>query len=299
MSFRSSMMYVAVTCLPPAGLAWVLMKIPSTRLCVVVYIAGLALYFALIFWAAEKSRRRLPAHLRAKLLQRVSAKTGEISPDAYFVGLSPGEGDRLYEGGDAWDMGYLSLDNERIVYRGEQTSFALSRKELKEINVGPGLPGIRQPPRLYVKWEVANNSAGTFTLSCPGARSSKRESRELALLARNIGEWQSKPAGAVIGQGNPVRECDAETHDQGKSVELKSPNFGEVTSTSPCDSYRAKNLLLITGALGFLIFIISGGPNWREHNLLQTAIAVGTGIVGHLFAMAPGWWRCVQNRNPC
>jgi Zn-dependent protease with chaperone function len=299
MSFRSSMMYVAVISLPPAGLAWVLIKIPSATLCAVVYVAGLALYFALIFWAAEQSRRRLPAPLRAKLLQRVSAKTGQISSQAYCVGLSPGKGDRLYEGGDDWDMGYLWLGEDQIVYRGEQTSFALLRDELREINVGPGLPGIRQPPRLFVKWENANKSAGAFTLSCPDAKSSKHEAKELALLARKIGEWQSKPAGVVIGQENLARERHAEFDEHCKTAELKSPNFGEVTSTSPCDSYRARNLLLITAALAFLIFVISGGPNWREHNLLQTAIAVGTGIVGHIFAMAPGWWRCVRNRNPC
>jgi hypothetical protein len=299
MSFRSSMLYVVVICLPPAGLARVLMKIPSATLCAVVYVAGLGIYFALIFWIAERARRRLPAHLRAKLLQRVSAKTGGISPNAYFVGLSPGKGDRLYEGGDDWDMGYLCLAEERIIYRGEQTSFALLREELREINVARGLPGIRQPPRLHVKWEDPNKAVGTFSLSCPGAKSSGDEGTELGLLARKIDEWRTKPAAAVIGQRKPVGENPTEFRDQHEVLELKSPSFGEVTSTSPCDSYRTKSILITLCALGFLTFVISGGPNWREHDLLQTVIAVGNAMVGHIFAMAPGWWRCVRNRNPC
>ena len=68
---------------------------------------------------------------------RMKRKIESHSPGAAgtFVALIPGDRILPFEGQFAWDLGRLSLDAERLTYRGERTQFSLARSEVTRMEI--------------------------------------------------------------------------------------------------------------------------------------------------------------------
>jgi Zn-dependent protease with chaperone function len=96
----------------------------------------------------------------ATLARGAAARLGHLPPHGWLVGLAPGPNPRLYTSFSDWDLGYLTLEGDRLVYRGEQAAFALRRDQIGELDMGPGLPQWLPKPRIYLQWHDDQQGQG-------------------------------------------------------------------------------------------------------------------------------------------
>jgi hypothetical protein len=186
-------------------------------------------------------------------LEREGLKPREWN--AHFVTFSPGPTPRLFEGTFSWDVGFLVLGGDRLVFLGDRVLFALRREHLVAIQLGPSLPRWRPIPRVYVTWkDPGRGTEGVFRIDLADGGARRFRKATLAAWCRTLQEWQQQAPDVA-----PLSEFLAA---------LGTPAFGEVPGVSPrilaSGSLLLKEALvgiLIAGAAGYLL----GLPfSWRE-----------------------------------
>jgi hypothetical protein len=117
-----------------------------------------------------------------------------------------------------WDVGYLTLIGERLCYLGDRSRFTLDRASVRDIYLGPGVPGWWKPKRIYLAWQDdARGVGGTINLGAMESRPFWRRGSNTAELEKRLREWLRQPAAA--DEPPPLRE-------------LPGPDFGAVASQS-------------------------------------------------------------------
>jgi Zn-dependent protease with chaperone function len=211
------------------------------------------------------------AMLEAALRRRLGDRTGDA---VSFVALSPGDRARVYEGFLDWDLGLLSLEPDRLSYRGEQIALELPRQSVSAIEVGAETPGWIRVPRAIVRWSTpAGEEALTLRLA-DARRVSAIGPASRALVAR-LRQWRE--AGGAVGQ-----------HDVGGSP----PAMGPVTSRTPADAAALRDL----PALVVLIGILSAGAAFLLGFDLWRGIDVFA--AGLLALLAVRWPAMVSRERP-
>jgi hypothetical protein len=71
--------------------------------------------------------------MRRKLAARLAPE-----PHAVFAGIHPGNGVRFTEGFPEWDFGFVSLEDDWLVYRGEKARFAIPRQDVIATSIVKG-----------------------------------------------------------------------------------------------------------------------------------------------------------------
>jgi hypothetical protein len=117
---------------------------------------------------------------------------------ARYVGLSPGEEPRLYEGLSDWDVGFLSADAGGISYRGERARFTLPRDRIDGIGLVAGLPGWIAAPRVAVGWQDEDGARHVFTVRAADARAASEMRRANARLADELRRALETPGDASV-----------------------------------------------------------------------------------------------------
>jgi hypothetical protein len=184
------------------------------------YLAGLPLTVLLRRLGVRYAVLRTSLALRRGIRARLAAE-GLAAEDqgGIFVGLSPHAEPRNYESFLVWDLGFLVLAGDRLCYLGDRTRFALAREHVRSVSLGPGGPGWRTAPRVYVAWHDAGRGVGgTFNLNVSEARGLGRPGLRPAGLLRRLRDWLKQESGPA----------DAPT----LRAELPAPEFGEVASES-------------------------------------------------------------------
>jgi hypothetical protein len=189
-------------------------------------LATLALYLWVLdyvpLWGYRGLRRQFAARLERE----------GITPEAYcgvFVGFAPAASPRLYEGFYDWDIGFLSLHQDRLCFIGDQTRFSLRRDQVTKIALGPGGPGWWRGPRVYVTWrDEEADRGGTFNLRPGDARSMRQLRRETQAYEKQLRSWWGQPPTTVL----PLPLAD-----------LSPPSAEAVTSTAPCDLLNGRTFL--------------------------------------------------------
>jgi Zn-dependent protease with chaperone function len=197
-------------------------------------------------------RRRLAANLADEGLD--VARLG-----GRFVSFSPADGPRLYEGYTNWDVGFLLLFRDRLVYLGDQVRFALRREQVERIAPGPSSAAPWYPKRVYVTWRDEAGNAVTQNFGCVEGRSLRALRRATPEFFDSLVRWHS-------GDDNAA--------DIPASLgELGSPQLGDVSSLRLRDCVNARVLLrtsiwlslLAAGAAYVfgLSFACPGGAAWQ------------------------------------
>jgi Zn-dependent protease with chaperone function len=186
-----------------------------------VYAGGLAATLALYVLITTRGTGRTFDRLRRQLRDKIGGEGIPIAEEGgVFVGFGPEPYPRLYESFYDWDLGFLFLTGDRLVYVGEQARFALERGQITAVRLGPGGPSWFRTRRVYVTWrDEVRDTGGTFSLRAAGVRSPHQAREQVQLLYRRVSDWR-----AQTGAGKPPPESLAG---------LTTPALGPVAGTSP------------------------------------------------------------------
>jgi hypothetical protein len=153
------------------------------------------LYLGFVNYASLWGYRRMRGLLRRRL-----EGLGTTIPDTgcEFVGLAPEPGPRVYEGHTVWDVGFLWIDGERLVFAGDQAWLALPRGAVHSIELVPGFPSLFRVPDIAF---TVHAPQGMMTLrfhSVDGPTMLGIGSRTRNLFLKVRG-WYQPAAGAAHG----------------------------------------------------------------------------------------------------
>jgi len=171
-------------------------------------LAGVALVTsALLPWAVQG---RVALLGNRSLRRRLANRLGELARGE-FVGFSPGEGVMSWEGETDQDVGFLQVEGNTLVYRGDRFSFSLRRENLDEMRLQgvlgatpeaagtAGRPVTVGPLRLAVYWHTPGDPGRVFTLASREADTLAEANRATRALADRLQAWwtQEQPEAEV------------------------------------------------------------------------------------------------------
>jgi hypothetical protein len=187
---------------------------------------------------------------------------------ATFVDFAPAAESLLYDGYGNWDVGFLSLRGDRLTYVGERTRFALTRGQVTDIRLGPGLPGWLRGRRAVVTWHDAASEAGGEFAVWPGESPSLRQLRRGAVaLTRHLQAWK-----------NGDRNGESSWAPDG----LGPPALPTIHAIAPRDAVRPRGMIksilfLALLELGLCALLgVSFAFTWTRGAGYAVAVLVGT-----------------------
>lgn len=103
--------------------------------------------------------------LRATLSRRAMAELdGEPqSLGAVFVGFSPGDKLRLWDGDTDRDVGLLAVRNDCLIYLGDEYRWSLPRAQIDQVELAAADVGLR---RIVIRWHRPREAQQAFSLVC-------------------------------------------------------------------------------------------------------------------------------------
>jgi len=130
---------------------------------------------------------------KASLRRRLAMRMGAAADRGTFVGLLPGSLTLPVEGFYHWDLGFLWLNANELVYRGERVRFAVPRASVRAITVRKGPLAWDRARLVRVECE-----GGAIQFSRPDIGTTRRHSRR---LERRLQSWLNGTAseGAMTG----------------------------------------------------------------------------------------------------
>ena len=123
-----------------------------------------------------------------------------LSPSAFaaaFTGFAPHGDVRLYEGHTVWDLGFLYLGTDELVYAGDQVRFRIARRDLLAVRPGRQ-PGFWLPiPDLRLDWRDDQGETRRLRLRS-AARSLLASRRKTHLLGQRLERWRIEGDGPEL-----------------------------------------------------------------------------------------------------
>ena len=155
---------------------------------------GLAFLISLpaVAWLTLQVDERWDHSFIAGMKRRIAGQSAR-TPDGVFVALLPGDQVFPIEGVYAWDLGMLTLEPDRLSFRGEQARFSVPRADVQSIE-------IRRGPfwwhRTYAV--VLRCSSAVFSVRFADRGRSRRLAKRLATRLNSWGRGESfDPAGSA------------------------------------------------------------------------------------------------------
>ncbi len=116
---------------------------------------------------------------------------------AVFVGFSPGEELRIWDGETDRDVGFLSILADTLTYAGDEFKWALPRAQIDHVALGVPVAGVR---RIIVRWHIPRGGPKAFSIVCREANTLQSLSVVNARLYRALRDWlwrDRPPAGGT------------------------------------------------------------------------------------------------------
>ncbi len=131
----------------------------------------------------------------ASLRRRVAEKVGTSDyprEGMEFVGFSPGDTLRVWEGETDRDVGFLELTGTALVCRGDSFAWRLHRESLDSLErlETPGAPR-----RIIIGWHTPGQPSRQFTLASREARTLKGSNHATIMLYRKLKQWSEQAPG--------------------------------------------------------------------------------------------------------
>ncbi len=129
-----------------------------------ILLTGTLLLLGLAVAGSVLLGRLFIGRLRRKIAERLTPQ-----PQAVFAGIHPGRGVRITEGFHDWDFGFVTLEGDWMVYRGEKATFAISRRDVIATSV------VKEPIRCWLREHRVEIvfRGGVFTLNTDFAHPTK------------------------------------------------------------------------------------------------------------------------------
>jgi Zn-dependent protease with chaperone function len=118
---------------------------------------------------------------KASLRRKLAMRMGAAADGGTFVGLLPGSLPLPVEGFYHWDLGFLWLNANELVYRGERATFALPRASVRAITICKGPISWDRVKLVRVECE-----GGALQFSRPDTGTTQRHARR---LERRLQAW--------------------------------------------------------------------------------------------------------------
>ncbi len=224
--------------------------------------AAFAAAFAAALGVIEMFAARSIARLRERLAQRLGA--GE---DARFVSIAPGPGPCVFEGFHDWDLGFLALDTDALVFTGEESRFRLPRAAIVNVAIVRSVPAWGPVPLVELAWfDAANDRRGVVRLRPAEGVFLSSQRRSSPALADAIDRWCAAGSAA-------------------DATAVAPPRLEDVSGVSVRYAFRAGTLVGTQPVLGAIAWIAStalvlpwwplAGAGWLETWLAAlTALAL-------------------------
>lgn len=138
--------------------------------------------------------RQLGHRLRIKL-----EREGIDTRQGLFVNFSPDREPRTYEHYANWDVGFVFLDKNRLVYVGDQARFQIRREQVLDVTLLDGFPSWSRPLRVCVGFTQDDGGGrGHLALAVAEASSVHGSRRLTKNLKQQIDVWRAgSPAPGV------------------------------------------------------------------------------------------------------
>jgi Zn-dependent protease with chaperone function len=223
------------------------------------YLAGLILATAAAVAAADRLSVLGYAEVGKRLAARLEAEG--LSPGALgaaFTGFGPHPEVRLYEGHTVWDLGFVYLGADELVYVGDQVRFRIPHGDVLAVRPGRH-PGFWLPlPDLCVDWRGPDGTPQRLRLrNAAGSLLAIRQSTRL--LGRRLEDWITQGGGS-------------ELPDALRGLPL--PPQSEVTSQPLRESVTFRKMFF--GFLFYLLVTLGLGMSLDlEIEALRAALAAG------------------------
>src|SRR5439155_14750787 len=217
---------------------------------VAVIAGGAALAFAAVLFVYDHLATRVVRGLRPALRRRFA----DAPIDALFVSLSPGDRPRIYEGLLDWDLGLLTIERDRLRFRGEQVTLELPRGTVRVVELGAAAPNWIRAPRAIVRWRGPNGdeTVALRVASCRRVSAIRSTSRD---LASRLNVWRdTSPSAGPVGP----------------------PGIGPVTARTPREAAAPRDLALLVLLLGTFAAgasFLLGFDLWRGLDVFAAALS--------------------------
>ena len=169
---------------------------------ILTFLAGLPLVGWLVLkmddWWDVLFVRRMRRKIEARRVRNASQAGNLVGqPISMPVALTPGDRIVSLESLYAWDLGRLSLDAERLSYRGERTQFSVARSEVTAIEIGRSRAGWNHTYAV-----VLRSAQATFSLRLADRGRTRRLARRLEV---QLNSWWRGGAGVLPEvEGEPL-----------------------------------------------------------------------------------------------
>lgn len=153
-------------------------------------------------WAARRTVQflvlgRWRARMRRLLTDRLEREGLGVAAAGTFVGLAPGPLPGIYESLVFWDLGFLLLTRDRVIYVGDQARFALRREQVTAVELVPGAFRGRSWLRVRVSWRSDDGFTESFTVNGMERSNWLPSGREVRHLCERLQRWQMEPPTAT------------------------------------------------------------------------------------------------------
>lgn len=224
----------------------------------IVYLIGIASAIAIQLLLADFLPLMRMSKLECSLREKFQKQgVGPQVTSGVFVSLAPDSMPRLYESNWAWDIGYLSVSAESLLYWGEEARFIIPRERIKRISLGPGPVNWFKTRSVYISWQDDAGAKHVFNLRPLDTRSMRSMARQTIQLADDLEKWHR---GVQDLARSVLIHCDAQNRTQDT---LQPPAFGQVTGVSPrilADGDHLVKFLVFDTFIATLMFILLGFP---------------------------------------
>lgn len=215
------------------------------------------------------------AGMRRRLAAKLADEGFDVAqPGGRFVSFSPADGPRLYEGFTNWDVGFLLLFRDRLVYLGDQVRFALRRDQVDRMALGPSAAAPWYPKRVYMTWRNDAGNAITQNFGWVEGKTLGALRRATPQLLRTLERWH---AGADQAADVPAGLSD-----------LGPPKLGAVSSLRLQDAVNGRGVLRLHVYLSLLAagaaYVFGLSFRWFDGAAWQAIVGSGLAL---LFTQAP------------
>ncbi len=123
--------------------------------------------------------------LYRKVAGKLTAQGHSLEGSA-FIGFSPGEALRVWEGETDRDVGFLEITEAALVCRGDTFAWVLRREDIDGVELLE-MPGAAQ--RVAVNWHTPGQPARTFTVGSREASTLRGANRATQALVEALEKW--------------------------------------------------------------------------------------------------------------
>lgn len=180
-----------------------------------------------------------------KGMRQKASRAGFVPGDGpcWFVGLSPEEHPRIYEGHTVWDIGFLKATANCLIYRGDRVGFRIPRDRVTSVSKGVSFPTWFGIAETYLRWTENGQERVVHFHSIDGRSMTAIAKRSKSLLL-DLASW--KDGRLPAGEGTAAEDA------------LGPPVLPDVKGIHPRQALTAKAFCTSLVFVALLIFGISG-----------------------------------------